>query len=294
MTGCNCKQPFELLAREGSAQVPVPPAAGRRNRSVQPRPEGQQPADWRLCFHQIRHCGRTTMTHMPIKAAAGLTLGALLALTTASRADDSAVMAQQDLIAQRMADPTHQQHVISAAARSTVMLQNVCPTAQYSIEKKFVPYQPVELDGSGVLIAGAWKQIVDLQGCGASRQLNVLVLAQGSKGVAVMPLLPGNTHADPVLQKDGVRFAVQATATVPGGHDPACKIGYVENTEYVAADDSTLPNAKGPGWSERWTLSNCTQQMVVPMHFIPDSTGTGIVAGPSDEIKVVPLRDRRG
>jgi len=30
------------------------------------------------------------------------------------------------------------------------------------------------------------------------------------------------------------------------------------------------------------------------MHFIPDSTGTGIVAGPSDEIKVVPLRDRRG
>ena len=104
-----------------------------------------------------------------------------------------------------------------------------------------------------------------------------------------MPLLPGGTHADFVLQKDAVKFAVQALATVPGGREANCQIGYVADTEFVERENVTLPGAKGPSWRELWTLASCTQEMLVPIHFIPDSTGTSISAGPNTAIKVVPL-----
>jgi hypothetical protein len=219
----------------------------------------------------------------PKAALAVLAVGASLSFPSLARADD------QTAIAKLMANPMEQQHVLSAAKNSTVVLQNPCPTAQYSIENRFIPYQPVSLDSTGKIISGAWKQVVDQHGCDISRQLNVLVWAQEPKGLSVMPLLPGTTHADFALQKDAVRFAVQALAAVPGGREANCQIGYVADTEFVAPEDTTLPGAKGPSWRELWTLASCTQKMLVPMHFIPDATGTSISAGPNTAIKVVPL-----
>lgn len=194
----------------------------------------------------------------------------------------------QPAIGNVMGDPAEQQHVISAAAQSTVVLQNPCPTAQYSIEKKFTPYKPVKVDSMGKISSGAWKQIVNEQGCGVTRVLNVLVSVQDSSTVSIVPLLPGTTHADPTLQKDAVKYAVQSLSTVPGGREANCRIGYVANTEFVEQGSSTLPGAKGPDWRELWTLASCTQRMLVPMRFIPDTTGTTISAGPNTAIKVVP------
>ncbi len=214
-----------------------------------------------------------------------LAIGVNEIFSSLARADDQAA------IAKLMADPTEQQHILSAARNSSVVLQNPCPTAQYVIDKKFSPYQPVSLDSTGKIVSGGWKQIVDEQGCGINRVLNVLVWAQESKGLSVMPLLPGTTHADFVLQKDAVKYAVQALATVPGGREANCKIGYVADTEFVEQENTTLPGAKGPPWRELWTLASCTQKMLMPVHFIPDATGTSISAGPSTAIKIVPLTD---
>jgi hypothetical protein len=211
---------------------------------------------------------------------AGLCLGVLPALAVA---DDPA------LFARLLADPLQQQHVISGAGRATVFLQNPCADARFSIEKKFVPYKPVSFDGTGSIISGAWKQMVEEQGCGASRLLNVMVIAQGPGKLAVVPLLPGTTHADPALQQDGVKYAVAALGTVPGGREPNCTVGYVADTQFLGEDEPALPGAKGPSWKELWTLQSCTQKMVVPMRFIPDSTGTTISPGPNKAIEVVPL-----
>ena len=188
-----------------------------------------------------------------------------------------------------LSDPTEQQHVIGGASRSTVLVQNPCPGAQYSIEKKFVPYNALSVDDAGNILAGAWKQIVDEQGCGVSRVLNVMVVAQGAGKLAVVPLLPGASRADPILQKDAVRYAVQAVATAPGGREPNCTVGYIADTEYLGEEGETLPGAKGRPWKERWTLQSCTQKAIVPMHFIPDATGTSISAGPSTAVQIVPL-----
>jgi len=195
---------------------------------------------------------------------------------------------EPDSFTKLLRDPVEQQHVISGAGRATVFLQNPCADARFSIEQKFVPYRPLSFDSAGTIVGGAWKQIVAEQGCGAARILNVLVIAQGAGKLSFVPLLPGATTADPLLQKDAVKYAVQALATVPGGREPNCTVGYVADTEFLGKEREAIPGAKGPPWRELWTLQSCTQKMLVPMTFIPDSTGTTISV-PNKEIRVIPL-----
>jgi len=214
-------------------------------------------------------------------AAAGI--GFVCSVSSIAAGDD------QTPLVKLLSDPTEQQHVISVAGRSTVILQNPCATAQYTLEKKISIYKQPLFDSTGKLIDGAWKHVVDEEGCGVTRVLNVLVLAQGPNIVAVVPLLPGTTHADAILQKDAVKFAVQAAATVSGGREANCQIGYVADTEFVERESTTLEGAKGPSWRELWTLVSCTHKLQIPVHFIPDSTGTSISAGPNTAIKVIPL-----
>jgi hypothetical protein len=210
----------------------------------------------------------------------------LVALTMVSSrafADDP------ELFAKLLGDPAEEQRVINAAARSTVVLQNPCPTTQFRIGNKFVPYKPVSFDNAGAIVGGAWKEFVQAEGCGRTRLLNVLVSVEGPNKLSTIPLLPGTTHASALLQKDAVKYAVMAVAATPGGHEANCQIGYVANTEYLTQEKEVMPGAKEPGWRELWTLASCTQKMLVPMHFIPDSTGTTISAGPNKEVTVVPL-----
>ncbi len=214
-------------------------------------------------------------------------MGVLDALVPRAIADD------QSALIKMLSDPVEQQHVISAAGRSTVLMQNPCASAAFSIGKRFVIYKQPTFDNAGRLGDGSWKQTVDEQGCGERHILNVWVSAQGPTNVSMVPLLPGSTRADPILQTDAVQFAVRALATVPGGREPNCQAGYVADTQFIEQENVTLEGAKGPSWRELWTLASCTQKMLVPIHFIPDTTGTTISAGPGNAIKVIPLREGR-
>jgi hypothetical protein len=196
---------------------------------------------------------------------------------------------EQPPLVKLLRDPTEQQHVLSVAARSAVMLRNPCPTAQFTLEDKISFYKQPVFDSTGNVVEGAWKQVVNEQGCGATRVLNVFVYAQGPSNISVVPLLPGSTRADPILQKDAVQFVVQAAATVPGGHDPNCQNEYIADTEFVEQDNVTLEGAKGAAWRESWTFVSCARAMQIPVHFIPDASGTSISAGPNSAIKTTPL-----
>lgn len=210
-------------------------------------------------------------------------LPALLTASWASAPDAAAALVRL------LGDPAEQQQVISGASRSAVLRQHPCSDAQFSIQKNYVPYRPVSFDDSGNLIAGAWKQMVNEQGCGASRVLNVMVVAQGPGKLSVVPILPGATHADPILQKDALRYAMAAVVATPGGNEPNCSVGYVADTEYLGEEGEMLPGSKGRPWKELWTVQSCKQKALVPMRFTPDSTGTSISAGPNTAVRIVPL-----
>jgi hypothetical protein len=211
-------------------------------------------------------------------------LGLIQLFSTAAFADN------QEQFKKLLSDRAQIEHAVRVAGRSTVFLQNPCPAAQFNPQSRVVIYEPPAFDGANTIVSGAWKLSIDEEGCGAKRVLNVIVRAQSPNTLAVTPLLPGTTRADPVLQKDAVKIVVQAAATTSEAREPnACQIGYIANTEFVDEESTRLPGSKGPSWREQWTLVSCTKRIEVPVHFIPDATGTSISAGPNTAVRVFPL-----
>jgi len=231
--------------------------------------------------------GRSQESFTRRAAAAVAGAGLLMLALSIARADDSAA------VTRLMNDPAFRQRVVDSAKRSTVLLQNPCPDARLSIESEFGIYKPGTVDDHGRVTSGSWRMGVDEKGCGGQRRLNVLVSISGAT-VAVTPMLPGTTHADPVLQNDAVHYASLALRGVPGGLEPNCNIGYVADTEFLREEPAGPSDVRG-GWRETWTLVSCAQKMVVPMLFIrADDGGTDIAPGGSRDIRILPLAPKAG
>jgi hypothetical protein len=187
-------------------------------------------------------------------------------------------------------DPRLKQSVEGVAGHATVMVEQKCPTAAYAANGKFEIIQQPTFDAAGNPLSGAWKQVVDEQGCNASHLLNVFVRVKDGGGLAVSSLLPGTTHADPTVQKEALDKAVAAANSVPHSGDPDCRTGYVADTKFTAEQDAK--DATGPEWREVWTLISCSRQFLVPMSFRTDQKGTIVAAGPTSRIKFYGLGSR--
>lgn len=211
-------------------------------------------------------------------AAFGIVIGLIIARP--ALADDERYSAF-------LKDPVLRQNIINAAAKSTVILQNPCPTAQYSVATTPIILKPMDFDSAGLATAGMVRFPVKEEGCGIARLLNVLVWTQGPGAAGTSPLAPGSTIADPILQKDagGRAYDAAMRAALP---DAACRIKYLADTEFVDRQNSAEDPSKLVSWREKWTIVLCNKKVIVPIRFTPDSTGTAILAGGS-EMKVFDL-----
>jgi len=205
---------------------------------------------------------------MVIKACSMVILAALALLSARALAQDASVM--QAILA----DATAQQHVVDAAKKSTVFVQNRCPEAKFSVTGKIAIYTMPERDSSGAIAKGAWKEQVREEGCGTSRILNVLSSVPEPGKLNTVPLFPGTTRGVPLLQKDAVQYAFVAAKVT----NKDCNEGYVEDTAFVDQGDKPIAGGKGPPWRELWTIDVCGRETQVTMRFTPDSTGTTIGA----------------
>lgn len=208
-----------------------------------------------------------TIAQRLLAAAAAL----LLAFANIAHADDNAAYTNF------LNDPNLRQNIINAASRSTVILQNPCAEAQYRVATTPIVLKPMAFDASGGPVAGFLKYPVKEDGCGVTRILNVFVIVQGPRQVATVPYLPGSTRADPALQKDAVQYAANWAAIAVGKNDD-CKVKYIADTEFLE-QEAALPGAKVAPWREQWTQIQCHRKVTIPLRFIPDATGTQIVAG---------------
>lgn len=187
-----------------------------------------------------------------------------------------------------LADPGIQQTIQRSALQSAVMVNHPCVDAKYTIENRIGILKPLEFDSTGLLISGAWKQPVSEEGCGTRRLLNVIVLMNADKKIAGGPLLPGSSHADPLLQRDSILSALSIAGIAAAEPADRCKIQYVADTEYVGEEGVALPGSKGRPWREFWTVVTCTKKSRVPMLFTPDATGTSFTGGPQTAVTVTP------
>ena len=76
---------------------------------------------------------------------------------------------------------------------------------------------------------------------------------------------PGNTRADPLLQRD-----VLKTAPFVAKH----MIGKACHSEIISLDDTKLVSEpKSGNWKEIWTFSACDKKVALPIEFKSDGKG---------------------
>ncbi len=167
----------------------------------------------------------------------------------------------------------YQKAVIAGAYKTTAWVNDTCKDAKPSIGTQLAAHtMPIVVNVQLQPRSGAWIEHVAVAGCSRPWQLNVLlqVLVPGS--IATVALLPGSTHADPVLQKDATLYAFLASSIDPKG----CRPIYVADTTFVSVVGGPPAVAGKPAWSERWSVMQCQKRTEVEMRFTPDRTGTTI------------------
>lgn len=169
----------------------------------------------------------------------------------------------------------YREAVIAGAEKSGAWVVAKCTGGKTSLSDRLsVAKGPVMVDAQLRPQTGNWIEHIELEGCGGARQLNVMVMVPRPGTIAIIPMLPGTTHADSVLQRDGAVFAFAAAKIDQNG----CKPIFVADTAYVGPlSEAPLVIGK-PGWSEFWTVGQCDRRTMIEMRFVPDSKGTAIVA----------------
>lgn len=118
--------------------------------------------------------------------------------------------------------------------------------------------------GSGeVPDTGAWIHRVPGNTCGKRRTFNILV-EFGPEGPLAITLLPGDTQAGPLLQKDALDAASSAALLKV----KTCELPIVVDT----IQGGPIPGVPG-GWIEHWYFDACGQVAVASMMFAPDGAG---------------------
>jgi len=133
----------------------------------------------------------------------------------------------------------------------------------------------------GAPTAGAWIERLTVEGCGTSGLLNVMTMTRAGAAPLVAALLPGDTHASPLLQRDALPSARNvAFGKMKGG----CGALYVIDTHFESFGQpamADLPAGRDARtWRETWTLMGCGQRTTVAVQFVPDRTGTSFTASP--------------
>jgi hypothetical protein len=157
--------------------------------------------------------------------------------------------------------------------KRTEAMQKLLPCKNKILEIKRTEYQiltPVDFtEGSEHPKSGAWFEFVEMNICEEHRKTKYLVMAQNGNEPRLNLMLPGDSQADPFLQRDAMQHALIASMQAPDLKN--CRDGKIVDTKFVNKD------ASGP-WYEDWTVKGCGVSHLVRMSFIPDATGTTITA----------------
>jgi len=175
----------------------------------------------------------------------------------------------------------HQGLVGKALASLPPLVFRRCPTL-VSKQSQTTIIKPISIGPNGLPNGGTWKQTFPISGCGNDTILNFFFFATADEKIRTIVGIPGTTHADPLLQRDSMLYAMIAAKA-----EKSCKEIHVINTEFLHEVGQPLEGARGMPWDELWTLYTCGKKAQVRMHFIPDKTGTTITTS-QGETKFLP------
>lgn len=171
----------------------------------------------------------------------------------------------------------HKAAILAAAQKASTLLHGLCPSYQFGLTGLVSLYRPFVMGSDGTPVAGIWKEPVSAAGCGETLQFNVLTMISPEKGVQVVPLVPGDGHADPVLMKDAMMNVYQYAHV----RKPDCQQVQLVKTKFDGYEGEPIKDARdGPQsrkWQETWSIWACGDMMDMPIWFVPDATGTSFM-----------------
>ena len=172
-----------------------------------------------------------------------------------------------------------QEPVIAAARVQYKQLPDSCAAAEVKPTGQLTVFSPAQFDSRGTLVSGVWSERVNVTGCGAPRQLNVLTLLQPGTAPQRFATLPGDTHADPETQKNALEYA-QAVAI--RASPPNCRKQIFTNTKFegfTGLPDPTIRDGReSRAWVEDWSLFACGSTYVIELTFRPNAQGLQLSA----------------
>ncbi|WP_369934792.1 hypothetical protein [Xanthomonas tesorieronis] len=197
-----------------------------------------------------------------------LLLGAALAVTSAHAQTSTAIDAMRQY-------PAYRHAVESVMQQYESSLRGKCPSIQADWNKAtaHVALEPT-LDDQGRIVKAVWVDTVPGTACGQKRRYNAITIFNNGEP-SVLPLFPGESESNPVLQRDTIPYVRNALAmkkVLPKD----CEIDVLE-TQLPGGH----PAAKQP-WDEQWRVDACGTQYLAKVRYIPDATGTTISIGPRD------------
>lgn len=191
-----------------------------------------------------------------------------------------------DVFAQKIADPSLQRLVLSTQYQANIarlfssLPADVFQRCSTLVSKgsSVTVLRPPTFAADGYPTSGVWKQGFPVSGCGNDTSINFFFFAQPDEKITSMIAAPGETHANPVLQRDAMRY-VMMDAKLDA---PNCNAPHLRTTRFDgrlgAQEGSTTSAGTLGGWRETWTVSACGRLLAVPLTFLTDATGTRVVA----------------
>lgn len=190
---------------------------------------------------------------------------------------------------QTVVDPSLQKLVLSTGYRAYIYrlfsslpadVFQRCPTL-VSTGSTVTVLKPPIFAADGYPTSGVWKQSFPVSGCGNDTSINFFFFGHPDEKITSLIAAPGDTHADPTLQRDTMGYVMIAART----QAPDCNAPHLRTTHFDgglgdqagAAKAQTAPS----GWRETWTISACGRLLAIPVTFVPDATGTRIFASNS-------------
>jgi len=151
--------------------------------------------------------------------------------------------------------PTRAEAIAKSAAR--------IPGFQCPAEPKFALLEILPFPVAPRAISWVERYAVE---CEPRVRRNLMLFLENEKSRAI-ELLPGETKADPQLQRDSVGAAKLAAHAA---NPPGCEKSWVTDTREI----EPYKGADTP-WLERWTLDLCGKNAEVEMTFTPTGGNTG-------------------
>jgi hypothetical protein len=193
----------------------------------------------------------------------------------------------QDLGAEQLkkfiVSDTHKYLVARAFAHVPPDVFQRCPTL-VSKGSNITIIRPVSFRPDGRPNTGAWRESFPVSGCGNDTTFHIYFFVNKDEKIDTFVAVPGETRADPTLQKDALVYAMLGATSAA----KTCKTFNVKNSRFDGLDTA---NNKIRSWRETWTMVGCNRTFDVPLTFSPSDRGgtditqsvSGVVERPAAE-----------